>query len=54
MARVYVKDEEGDETRFVQIFRQLSANGVTFPEKDYNFFKKEDEDKFKKNYEKWV
>ena len=43
MAKMHPKDEEGQESRFLQYHRELAASGVTFPnENQLNFFKKDD------------
>ena len=51
----YNIDEEGEKTRFADYFLKLREIGVSFgKEGAYNFFKKDDEEKFRKNYAKWL
>lgn len=55
LGKWYTVDEDGEETRFAQYYHELTATGVVFPaENQLNFFKKDDEEKFKKNYSKWI
>lgn len=52
LAKWYPVDEDGVKSRFSEWYEKLVASGVPFHE--FNFFKKEDEEKFKKNYQKWI
>lgn len=52
LGKWYPVDEDGVKSRFAQWYEKLLAAGVPFH--DFNFFKKEDEEKFKNNYQKWI
>ena len=50
----YSIDEDKEKTRFADYYRGLTAKGVHFGDGGYNFFKKDDGEKFRKNYTKWL
>ena len=55
LGKWYPLDEDGDKTRFAEYYSELVKVGVPFgKENQYNFFKKDEEEKFKRNYTKWL
>jgi hypothetical protein len=54
LAKWYPLDDDAKESRFADYAKQLAKNGVALPAGQYNFFKKEEEEKFRKNYTRWL